>query len=329
MMAEDGRCKTFDASADGYVRGEGCGVIILKRLEDARQDGDRILAVIKGSAINQDGRSNGLTAPNGRSQQAVIERALANAQVNAREISYIEAHGTGTSLGDPIEVNSLKAVLGNEREDICYLGSLKTNIGHLESAAGIASLIKTVLCLQHRAIPPNLHFQQLNPLIDLADSSIAIPQALQPWSTSTPRYAGISSFGFGGTNAHVVVGESSATPPEIKNIDDANAGDKLPLHLLTLSGKSKAALTDLVLSYKDYLVEQSEVDLGDICYTANLGRSHFNYRLAIAADSKTQLQTKLAKFTAGQLKTIAYGEGDRQQRHQVAFLFTGGTGFAI
>ncbi|MGL5877308.1 MAG: beta-ketoacyl synthase N-terminal-like domain-containing protein, partial [Xenococcaceae cyanobacterium] len=210
MMSADGRCKTFDASADGYVRGEGCGVVILKRLEDAIEDNDNILAVIKGSAINQDGRSNGLTAPNGLSQQAVVRQALKNANVEPSEISYVEAHGTGTSLGDPIEVNSLKNVLMESRnaDELCYLGSVKTNIGHLEAAAGIAGLIKTVLSFVNREIPPHLHLQKLNPHIDLEKSAIAIPTHPQAWlSTDKPRLAGISSFGFGGTNAHIIVGE--------------------------------------------------------------------------------------------------------------------------
>ncbi|MGB5633023.1 MAG: SDR family NAD(P)-dependent oxidoreductase, partial [Waterburya sp.] len=314
MMAEDGRCKTFDGSADGYVRGEGCGVVILKRVADAQRDGDRILAVIKGSAINQDGRSNGLTAPNGLSQQAVIRQALVNANLAPSQISYIESHGTGTSLGDPIEVNSLKAVLGQEREQPCYLGSLKTNIGHLEAAAGIAGLIKTVLCLQHKAIPSNLHFQQLNPLIDLADTKIAIPQQLQPWESSE-RFAGVSSFGFGGTNAHVVLGD--------KESRGTNQVAESPLHLLTLSAKTEPALQDLVSSYLDYLEENPQVDLADICYTANTGRTHFNYRMAIAVDSKAQLQEKLRNFTTEESnKGVVYGEV-KNNHNKLAFLFTG------
>jgi acyl transferase domain-containing protein/acyl-CoA synthetase (AMP-forming)/AMP-acid ligase II/pimeloyl-ACP methyl ester carboxylesterase len=327
MMAEDGRCKTFDAAADGYVRGEGCGVVILKRLADAQQDGDRILAVIKGSAINQDGKSNGLTAPNGLAQQAVIRQALANAQVTPSEISYIESHGTGTSLGDPIEVNSLKTVLDEEREQDCYLGSLKTNIGHLEAAAGIAGLIKSVLCLQHQAIPPNLHFKQLNPLIDLSESKITIPQQLQPWNSTRARYAGVSSFGFGGTNAHVVLGEllnSVKEDGEMRRRGDAESNKLLehPLHLLTLSTKSEQALTDLVLSYKNYLQNNSEIALADICHTANTGRIHFNQRLVIAANSSAQLQEKLTSFTAGKLNAgMAYDEVTHN--NQIAFLFTG------
>ena len=322
MMAEDGRCKTFDASADGYVRGEGCGVVILKRLADAQRDGDRILAVIKGSAINQDGRSNGLTAPNGLAQQSVIRQALANAKITPAEISYIESHGTGTSLGDPIEVNSLKAVLGQAGDESCYLGSLKTNIGHLEAAAGIAGLIKTVLCLQHQAIPPNLHFKQLNPLIDVSDTGISIPKQLQPWQSSGKiKYAGVSSFGFGGTNAHVVVG-NRLTSVET----DGENGTLLdrPVHLLTLSAKSEAALTDLVSSYQDYLTANPEIAVADICHTANTGRIHFNHRLAIAVDSKAQLLEKLANFTTGKLKTdIVDGETVKSNNNQIAFLFTG------
>ena len=317
MMAGDGRCKTFDADADGYVRGEGCGVVILKRLADARRDGDRILAVINGSAINQDGRSNGLTAPNGLSQQAVVRQALANADLAPSQISYLESHGTGTSLGDPIEVNSLKAVLNEAREEICYLGSLKTNIGHLEAAAGIAGLIKTVLCLQHETIAPNLHFKQLNPLIDLADSKIAIPQQLQPWKGSA-RYAGVSSFGFGGTNAHVILSDGAMGTKD----DGTDESLERPLQILTLSAKTEPALKDLVLSYQNYLADNPQADLGDICYTANAGRTHFAHRLAIAVESKARLQEKLANFIARRSKK-AIIEGAVENNNSIAFLFTG------
>jgi len=204
MMADDGRCKTFDASADGYVRSEGCGIVALKRLSDAKADGDRILGLIKGSAVNQDGRSNGLTAPNSLAQQAVIRQALANAGVSDRDIDYIEAHGTGTSLGDPIEVGALNAVFNEKRDGNrpCWLGSVKTNIGHLEPAAGIAGLIKVLLSLQHQEIPAHLHLQEVNPYIKLQDSPLSIPTQRQSWPVGeTPRNAGVSSFGFGGTNA--------------------------------------------------------------------------------------------------------------------------------
>jgi acyl transferase domain-containing protein len=194
MMAPDGRCKTFDARADGYVRGEGSGIVVLKRLCDAVRDRDQIQSVIRGTAVNQDGRSNGLTAPNGPSQQAVIRKALESAGVEPAQISYVEAHGTGTPLGDPIEVKSLKAVLlkGRRLDQPCWLGSVKTNIGHLEAAAGMAGLLKVVLSLQHQIIPPHLHLQHLNPLISLEDTPFVIPTKLQPWLGETgERLAGI------------------------------------------------------------------------------------------------------------------------------------------
>ena len=328
MMAADGRCKTFDADADGYVRGEGCGVIILKRLDDAVRDGDNILAVIKGSAINQDGRSNGLTAPNSLAQQAVIRQAIANAEVNPQDISYIEAHGTGTKLGDPIEVNSLKAVLASDdrQEAVCYLSSVKTNIGHLEAAAGIAGLIKTVLCLQNSAIPPHLNFNSLNPHIDLANTHLSIPTQLQDWKQGNqPRFAGISSFGFGGTNAHVIVGDAAINPVETRYIASLPPhNNRRPLHLLTLSTKNEPALQDLVAQYQNYLQSHSDIALEDICFTANTGRTHFNHRLAITAESIPPLQEKLASYISGK-KTpgIVSSAINKSNKSKIAFLFTG------
>ncbi len=321
MMATDGKCKTFDADADGYVRGEGCGVIILKRLDDAVRDGDNILAVVKGSAINQDGKSNGLTAPNSLAQQAVIRQALSNAGVIAQDISYIEAHGTGTKLGDPIEVNSLKAVLTSDerQEAICYLASVKTNIGHLEAAAGIAGLIKTVLSLQHSTIPPHLNCNSLNPHIDFTNTPLTIPNQLQKWQQGDkPRLAGISSFGFGGTNAHVIVGDTvSANGIRPKN-------NIRPLHLLTLSAKNEPALKELVAQYQNYLQNHPNAAIEDICFTANIGRNHFNHRLTITVESTQQLQEKLASYLTGN-KTpgIVNSVVDQGNKSKIAFLFTG------
>jgi acyl transferase domain-containing protein/acyl-CoA synthetase (AMP-forming)/AMP-acid ligase II/pimeloyl-ACP methyl ester carboxylesterase len=316
MMSPQGRCKTFDASADGYVRGEGCGVTVLKRLEDAIKDGDRILAVIKGTAIEQDGRSNGLTAPNGLAQQVVIEQALANAKLSSRDVTYVETHGTGTPLGDPIEVNALKTVLMKDGDcSPCWLGSVKTNIGHLESAAGIAGLIKMVLCLQNRQIPPHLHFQQLNPHIAIADSPLKIPTQLQPWESKSIRIGGVSSFGFGGTNAHAIIGEWSKEPVERKQ--------ERPLHIFTLSAKSDRALQDLVNKYVTALAQQS---LGDICCTVNKGRTHFKHRLAVIAKDTEQLQQKLVAYIKGEENggTITRSSNkDSQTRGKIAFLFTG------
>ena len=215
MLAHDGKSKAFDAAADGFGPGEGTAAVVLKRLSDALQDGDRIRAVIRGSAVNHDGRSTVLTAPNGLSQQAVIRTALKNARIEPHEISFVEAHGTGTSLGDPIEVEALNAVYGGTKVDAspCVLGAVKTNLGHLEAAAGLAGLIKTVLVLENGLIPKNLHFHKLNPQILLEDSRLSIAAEPVPWPRgTTPRVAGISGFGLGGTNAHLIIEEAPLLP---------------------------------------------------------------------------------------------------------------------
>jgi len=209
--AADGHCKTFDARADGYVRGEGCGIVVLKRLPEALADGDPIRAVILGSAVNQDGRTAGLTAPNPEAQERVLKDALATARLQPDAVGYVEAHGTGTSLGDPIELQALRAVLGRPRPDgsVCRVGSVKTNLGHLEAAAGIAGLMKVVLSLEHEAIPPHLHLRTPNPHCPLDGTALAIPTELTSWPRGNgPRIAGVSAFGASGTNAHVIVAEA-------------------------------------------------------------------------------------------------------------------------
>jgi amino acid adenylation domain-containing protein len=319
MMAADGRCKTFDASADGYVRGEGCGVVVLKRLSDAQRDGDPILALIRGSAVNQDGHSNGLTAPNGLAQQAVIRAALADANLSPDQIGYVEAHGTGTILGDPIEVRALSAVLG-ERSTAqpCALGSVKTNIGHLEAAAGVAGLIKVVLSLTHETIPSHLHLQSLNPHIAPDGATLMIATEVQPWPRqSARRYAGVSSFGFGGTNAHVILEEAPLqTRPA--------AAYERPQHLLALSARDEMALQALAQRFADHLAAYPEVSLADVCFTVNSGRAALAQRLVLTAETTAQARDQLATFATGQaaanLKTIHIQRGERPK---VAFLFTG------
>ncbi|MEM8808096.1 MAG: beta-ketoacyl synthase N-terminal-like domain-containing protein [Cyanobacteria bacterium P01_G01_bin.38] len=329
MMAADGRCKTFDAAADGYVRGEGCGVVILKRLSEAQNDCDRILAVIRGSAVNQDGRSNGLTAPNGPAQQAVIRQALARANVAPAEIQYVEAHGTGTPLGDPIEVEALQTVLaqGRSPQTPCYLGSVKTNLGHLEAAAGMAGLIKTVLALQHQEIPPHLNLSRLNPYITLDQTPFEIATETQPWATEAPfRLAGVSAFGFGGTNAHVILegAELPGANPESKGSLPAQPGSERPWQLLTLSAKTQLALRDLAQRYQDYLLQAGQATLADICFTANTGRAHFPHRLAIATKSKSQLQHQLTQFLANQpCAGVLHQAKPSGAPPKIAFLFTG------
>ena len=332
MIAADGRCKTFDADADGYVRGEGCGVVVLKRLDDAIADNDNILSVILGSAINQDGRSNGLTAPNGLAQQAVISQALNNAGVQPNQVSYVEAHGTGTSLGDPIEMGALKSVLMQERDPSspCWIASLKTNIGHLEAAAGIAGLIKGALSIHHGLIPPHLNLKQLNPYIDLDNTPFTIPTALINWPAETNRIAGVSSFGFGGTNAHVVLAGFPDKGP-LDNKPDSEPNENVltmerPQHLLTLSAKDDQALHTLAQRYREFLIRHREVPTADICFNANTGRAHFERRLAIVHSSSQQLSQQLEAFICGE-DTIeclkSDGKAKLPKTPKIAFLFTG------
>ncbi|MEK2606905.1 beta-ketoacyl synthase N-terminal-like domain-containing protein [Burkholderia arboris] len=297
MLSPDGRCKAFDADANGYVRGEGVGMVLLKRLDDALANGDTVFAVIRGSAVNQDGRSNGLTAPNGPAQQAVIRSALRDAGVRPQDIGFVEAHGTGTPLGDPIELNALTAVLGESRqpEARCWIGSVKTNIGHLESAAGIASLIKATLALHHRAIPPNLHFRSLNPHIALDDTPFRIPQQVVPWHPEHgPRVAGVSSFGFGGTNAHMILSEA----PHAGAVEDDPAAPAT--HVVTLSARTPEALQALAASYAAYFDAHPEVRLREVASTANTGRTHFTRRAAIVASSLGALRSRLHAVSAGE-----------------------------
>lgn len=323
MMAADGHCKTFDDEADGYVRSEGCGLVVLKPLSAALRDGDTVLALIRGSAVNQDGRSNGLTAPNGPSQEAVIRAALQKAGVTPNQISYVETHGSSTPLGDPIEYDSLKAVLMQDRksDQPCMIGSVKTNIGHLESAAGIAGLIKTVLSLQHEEIPPHLHLKKLNQHISLEGTTFAIPTERQPWPENTHRLAGVSAFGFGGTNAHVIVEEA----PRV-NVASGEAGRHL--HVLTLSAQSETALRTLARQYEEHPATHVASAIADVCYTANSGRSHFAHRLAVVARSSAQLREQLAAFAEGGeaqqgVQGILSGHVAHATRPRIAFLFTG------
>ncbi len=321
MMAADGKCKTFDAAADGYVRGEGCGVIVLRRLDEAIRDGDDILAVIEGSAINQDGRSNGLTAPNGLAQQEVIRQALANAAIETTDLSYIEAHGTGTVLGDPIEINSLKSILNGDGLP-CYVGSVKTNIGHLEAAAGIAGLIKTVLCLQHRKIVPHRNFTSLNPHISLDDSRLEIATGLRDWEgIGERRLAAVSSFGFGGTNANVILGDFYLTQ---RHRDTEERSKFQQKQILVVSAKSEKALDDLVAGYVGFLEGNPDVALADICFSANTGRVGFSCRLTAIADSVGELLDKLVAVSKGEkVLGVNRGEVQKGKSRKVAFLFTG------
>ena len=322
MMSREGLCKTFDASADGYVRGEGGGIVVLRRLRDAHANGDRILAVVRGSAVNQDGRSNGLTAPSGPAQEAVIRAALSAAGVAPGTVSYVEAHGTGTALGDPIEVNALAAVLTEGRE-VAYplmIGSVKTNIGHLEAAAGIASVIKTVLMLQHREIPPHLHLQTKTPHIDWATLPITIPIVRTPWEPIVDRrVAGVSSFGFSGTNAHVILEEAPSA-----NTGRPAAPDRAA-HILALSARDESALRVLAHRYEDTLRswDDKRGGVGDVCFTANAGRSHFAHRVAVIGASTRAIADGLAKFRRGETHARVVSGAAGVVPPRLAFLFPG------
>lgn len=321
MLSTDGRCKTFDSRSNGYVRSEGCGVVVLKRLSEAVADNDTILAVVRGTAVNQDGSSNGLTAPNGLAQEAVIRKALSSAGVSPSEVSYIEAHGTGTPLGDPVEVHALQTVYGKgrDKENPLVIGSVKTNIGHTEAAAGIAGLIKVVLSMQNHYIPPHLHFQKLNPHISGNGTPVIIPAVGREWTAppGRPRFAGVSSFGFSGTNAHVILEEA----PDQEAVE---RGVERPLHLLTLSAKSDQALRELAEKYIGFLGSRSKLDVGDVCFTANTGRSHFHHRLSLAIRSSAEICEKLSVFTSGKVMAgMSSGEVKGARLPQIAFLFTG------
>ena len=319
MVAPDGRCKSFDASADGYVRGEGCGIVVLKRLADAVRSGDRILAVIRGTAINQDGASSGFSVPNGVAQQTLIRRALEAARVDPAEIDYVECHGTGTALGDPIEAGALGAVLGRAagRQRPLWMGSAKSNIGHLESAAGVTGLIKLVLALGHGQIPPTLHIQQPNPKIDWEGTNLATVRETVAWPRGPKRrLASLSSFGVSGSNAHLII-EEAPDPPVAATPKDRTA------HVLTLSAKSPAALIELAGAYDQFLAGQSDWAIADICATANAGRNHFKHRAAICATRIDQLREGLDGLRAGRPAPGLFLAGETAPPPRPVFVFSG------
>jgi malonyl CoA-acyl carrier protein transacylase len=285
-----------------------------RRLSDALANQDPILALIRGSAVNHDGPSSGLTVPNGVAQEKVIRQALANAHLQPHQISYVEAHGTGTSLGDPIEVETLAKVYGDSRppHQPLVIGSAKTNVGHLEAAAGMVGLIKLILQMQHREIAPHLHFHQPNPRLDWASLPLQVPTESLPWTSPTASvWAGLSSFGFSGTNAHVLV--ESAPPTEVSTLPDPR-----PAHLLTLSAKTPQALQDLSRQFLDLLGESPQPSLAAICQTTHTGRAHFDYRWAQVASSKAQLRAGL-----DELLRVEPPSASPNHQPKIAFLFTG------
>jgi acyl transferase domain-containing protein len=319
MLSPTGRCRAFDASADGFVRSEGAGAVVLKRLSDAIADEDNILAVIRGSAVNQDGRTNGITAPNGLAQRALLRAALANAGVAASAVTHVETHGTGTALGDPIEFEAIAEVLGEGRPagSPCWIGAVKSNLGHLEGAAGIAGLIKVVLALRHRAVPPVVHFSQLNSHIAVDGRGFPVPTRVEPWTADGPLIAGVSSFGWSGTNAHLIVEEAPARP-------EPAATDSAVL-VLPLSARGPEALAAQAGQHRAFLAGGADgATVEAVCRAAAVRRTHHDHRIAVIGDSLADLEAGLAAFAAGEPSwTVQSGRVRPGRRPPIVFAFTG------
>jgi len=299
MLSPDGRCRSFDAAGNGYVRGEGAGIAVLKPLRQALQDKDPIYATILSTTSNQDGRTLAMPIPNGESQKAMFRQACKKAGIAPNQIQYLEAHGTGTPIGDPIEANAQGEVLSENRspDAVCYMGSVKSNIGHLESASGIAGLMKVALALRHKEIPPNLHFKQPHPEIDFEALKLKVPEELTPWpKRDLPAIAGVNSFGFGGTNANIIVREVPAPMEhETEGVDSGDPGDLF----LTLSARNPDALQDFARKYITFFSQKegwTSRDLRDVCYTASMRRNHHDYRLAMAGQSVQDFIAGLRAF---------------------------------
>ncbi len=322
MLAPDGRCKTFSAAADGFSRSEGCGVVVLKKLADAKADGDRILAVIRGTAVNQDGPSSALTAPNGPAQEDVIRAALAQAGLAPKAVGYVEAHGTGTQLGDPLEIQALDGVFHADRDPAkpLLVGSAKTNVGHLEAAAGVTGLIKLILAARNKQIPPHLHMNAPNPHIDWAAMPLAVPAGLTAWEPiDGRRIGGVSAFGFSGTNAHVIVEE---WPTEESS---EFASPTAPTaHLFALSARDATALAVHARRFAAVVSDFDERDLPDLCHTANSSRSHFAERATVVARTIGELSNRLELLARGvDAPGLRKARLTQSDPPRVAFVFTG------
>ncbi|POX78683.1 type I polyketide synthase, partial [Mycobacterium kansasii] len=304
-LSPTGRCNSFDANADGFVRGEGCGVVVLKRLADALHDRDRVLAVVRGSATNQDGRSNGMTAPNALAQRDVIASALRLADVTADSVQYVETHGTGTILGDPIEFESLATTYGlgkGQSESACALGSVKTNIGHLEAAAGVAGFIKAVLAVERGQIPRNLHFTRWNPAIDASATRLFVPTETTPWpAASGPRRAAVSSFGLSGTNAHVVLEQPPGQAP-------SPAVEASPVTTVTVSGKTAQRVAAVAAALADWMSGPgAAVSLADVAHTMNQHRARHAKVATVVARDRAEAVAGLRALAAGQPRVGVVG----------------------
>ena len=316
LMSKQGQCRTFDADADGFVRGEGCGVVVLKRLVDAVRDGDRVLAVVRGSAINSDGRSNGVTAPNALAQRDVIVDALRSADIAADSVDFVEAHGTATILGDPIEFEALAETYGRGDQP-CALGSAKTNVGHLEGAAGIAGFIKATLAVQRGQIPPSLHFSRWNPAIDATPTRLFVPTEPASWPAAGPRRAAVSSFGFGGTNAHVVLEQGpDPSPPE--------PAAPPTVTTLVVTGKTTARVAALAMSLADWLADAgAQLPLADVAHTLNHHRAQHEIFATVSASDHASAVAGLRALAAGQSAIGVVGPHEGSCGSGTVFVYSG------
>jgi acyl transferase domain-containing protein len=329
LMSRIGQCATFDESADGYIRGEGCVAVVLRRQSDAIAKGDHIIASIVGTAINQDGHTPALTAPNGRSQEKVIRHALARNAINPNEIGYVEAHGTGTPVGDPIEMSAIVNVYGPGRpaDQPLYVGSVKSNFGHIEAGAGLLGLVKSALSLQHEEIFPSIHFNKLNPSIDLGQAPVKVATKIIPWRRNgVPRMAGVNSFGYSGTNAHIILQEA---PVQIKgNIDSSeslkeslfdNAGE-----LVVISAKSAPSLDEVIGRWIDFLDTENSASLRDIAFNSAMNRTHLTQRLLVIGKDRDEIKQKLQTWQDGRTpKGLVHGQVFAKVKPKIAFIFTG------
>ncbi|WP_394848781.1 type I polyketide synthase [Pendulispora brunnea] len=316
-QSPDGRCRAFDADGQGYVRGEGCGIVVLRRLSDALAAGDRIYAVVRGSAVNNDGASNGLTAPSADAQAEVVRAAWHDAGISPRDVAYVEAHGTGTPVGDPIEASALGAVFAEGRSTPLCIGSAKTNFGHLEPASGIVGLLKVALSLHHGELPPSLHFQTPRPGIDFVAHKLEVVTERRAWPSDGRRFAGVSSFGFAGTNAHVALAE--APPPA--QVPMRPASDSRPVSLV-ISGTSREARARNAARLAEHLRCKPDVGLADVAYSLATARAHFEARAAVTVRSAAEAVEALHALAEGRAHP-AVVEGTASPRHKVVFVFPG------
>jgi len=323
MLAPDGHCKSFDARADGYVRSEGAGIILLKPLSQALADDNPIQAVVRGTLVNQDGRTPGMALPSRAAQEMMLREAYRRSKITPHDVHFVEAHGTGTPAGDPIELNAIGSVLGCGREpgSECVVGSIKSNIGHLEAASGIAGLIKAALCVQMGVIPANLHFEAPNPNIPFESLGLRVPRTLESWPNgSKKRIAGVNSFGFGGTNAHVIL----EGPPQVPQAAPAPVAPRTMI--LPVAARSPEALQALAQSYRAFLADENQehIPLYDICYSAAFHRGHGDHRLAVVGGTRKEMIDQLEAFSAGETRlSMSVGKRSASRSLKLAFVFSG------